>query len=101
MRASYQLSTAHRTFCCATFVNISKGGVAFYSTEEVEEGSQVDLNIHFDEDTPTITLTTTVKWNKRIGDTGQYLCGVEILNAEDSAERQQFNECIDKLAVND
>lgn len=64
----------------ATVINISQEGFCFQTDQMLKAGSEVELSVDLEDDS-NVTIPVRVAWNKKIGDTGIYMVGVQIIDA--------------------
>lgn len=79
----------------ATVINISSGGFCFYSKKPISEGSELYLSVDLDNHEQA-TIKVRVAWDKRVGDTGNYMIGVQVTEAE-GVDFDKFIEFYAKL----
>ncbi len=79
----------------ATVVNISSDGFGFFSLNPISPETELILCVDLD-DGEKATLLVRTKWAKAVGDTGRFIIGVQIIEAE-SADLERFLEFYAKL----
>jgi len=72
----------------ATVINISAGGFCFYAQRPLPVGSRVVLTVDM-KPKEEIKLIVKTAWSKKIGQTGDYMIGVKI-NDADGTDLEKF-----------
>jgi len=65
----------------ATLINFSAGGFCFCAQQDLPSGAVVQLHVSL-EPNVAVSLNVRTAWSKKIGDTGEYMLGVKIADAE-------------------
>lgn len=88
LAASYGVPEAQEISESATVVNISGGGFCIESDKIVKAGTDIDLKVEL-ENNEEVTIKVRSAWAKKVGDTGKYMIGVQITEA-DGPEFEKF-----------
>lgn len=87
LKARYSLKDEQQEERDCTVINISLNGagLAFYTPEDMEEGSVLSLRMVALEGKTTITVDGVVKWVKR--GKKDFLCGIKLMEVLDNAKQ--------------